>query len=262
MFCDLWVKTGWVVLVFTMICDVKVMAADQVDAKAKAKCSLNEPSEKDGVGSVKVDIARESTLRRHVTQLQESLALANAEAAFFEQQYKELRLKNEMLGLDALTGDESRMQKRVLQSVKELYQVEKERRELVARLSLLIESSMAVLKTAEKVDPQKRADFEVALRSAKDFLVGNGSALTTVVTELREGQILHVNDELGSVILNIGSKLGVKSGMPFRVLREDKVVGRLKAFQVREQVSAALIEFRSPNQILKRGDKVEVAAEK
>lgn len=262
MFFGQWVKTGGVVLVLTMICDVKVMAADQADAKAKAKCSLNEPSEKDGIGSGKVDLATESALRKHVTQLQESLALANAEAAFFEQQYKELRLKNEMLGVDALTGDESRLQKRVLQSVKELYQVEQERRELVARLNLLMEASMAVLKTAEKVDPQKRADFEVALRSARDFLVGSGSGPATAATNLREGEILHVNDELGSVILNVGSKLGVKPGMPFRVRREDKVVGRLKAFQVREQVSAALIEAVSPGLALKKGDKIEVAAEK
>ena len=155
----LWAQVA--VMVSCMICGVKVMAADQVEAQAKTNGSLNEPSEKDGdvvvAGSTDVQ-----ALRKQVLALQESLVLAKAESEFYSQQYKDLRLKNEMMGVDALTVDEQHLQERVVQAVKEFYQAEQDRRELMNRLQQIIDASQDLLKSADKLDPQKRADYEVA----------------------------------------------------------------------------------------------------
>lgn len=243
-----------------MICGVKVMAADQVEAQARTNGSLNEPSEKDGgvvvageTGSTEVQ-----TLRKQVLALQESLALAQAESEFYGQQYKDLRLKNEMMGVDALTVDERRLQERVVQAVKELYQAEQDRRELINRLQQIIDAGQDLLKSADKVDPQKRADYEVALRSAKEVLAGKGHGPIVMASSLSDGQIVHVNPELNSVILNMGDRLGVKVGVPFRVMRGGQVIGKVRVFEVREQICAALIEGVQKGEQLKVGDRTEI----
>jgi hypothetical protein len=80
--------------------------------------------------------------------------------------------------------------------------------------------------------------------------------------DLSNGQLVHLNAELGVVVINLGKAQGVQPGMPFRVLQGDLVVGRLKAYQVREQLSAALVEKVEEGRQLKVGDRVAVAAEK
>jgi hypothetical protein len=247
-------------------CVVKVMAADPAEAQVSVKRSLNDPSEKDG--DEKGKIGKEvvfptvSVLREQVRTAQESLALANAEAELFSREYKELRLRNELMGVDVLTADERKLQDRVIQAVRELYQTEQERRELVSCLEKLIQTSQELLKTAERVDPQKRADHEVALRSAKEVISQRGKASVPLASSLVECRIVQVNSELNSVILNIGSRLQVRPGMPFRVTRDGKLIGKLRAFQVRESVTAAVIESLVSGSLLVVGDLVTVAAEK
>jgi hypothetical protein len=245
--------------VISMVCSAKVMAADQVAAKAKTDSSLNDPSEKDGEVVVgETGSPQNLSLPEQVLALQKSLALAKAEAEFYSQQYKELRLRNEMMGVDALTADEQHLQDHVVQLVKELYQTEKDRRELVNRLQQIIDASQEILKTADKVDPQKRADYEVALRSARDVLAGKGRSPIPVAVDLHSGQVISMNPELNSVIVNLGYRLDVKTGMPLRALRGDHMIAKLRVFQVREQISAALVEAVAKNEQLKVGDRVEI----
>ena len=242
----------------SMVCGAKVMAADQVVAKAPAHSSLNEPSEKDGGVVEKTGNSPSLSLAEQVQVLQKSLALAKAEAEFYSQQYKDLRLKNEVMGVDALTADEQRLQDRVVQAVKELYEAERQRRELSNRLQQLIDASQDLLRTADKVDPQKRASYEVALRSATEVLAGKGRGPIPAAMDLHDGQVVHINPELNSVILNVGSRLGVRTGMPFRVSHEGQVIARLKVFQVRAEICAALVEYMARNEKLEVGDRVAI----
>ena len=78
-----------------------------------------------------------------------------------------------------------------------------------------------------------------------------------MATSLSDGQIVHVNAELNSVILNVGSRLGVRVGVPFRVKRGERVIGKVQAFEVREQICAALIEGVQKDEQLKVGDRIE-----
>jgi hypothetical protein len=207
------------------------------------------------------DSSNESSSDR-LKALQESLVLANAEAEFFRQQWQELRLKNEALGVEALTVDEKRLEEKVVQSVRELYQTEKQRREALGALEKLTVATQKVLKGANGVDAQARAEYEVALRTAREVLSGKGKASIPLGSDLSNGQIVDLNPQLNAVILNLGSAKDVKVGMPFRVLRGNQVIGRVKVFQTREQVSAALVEGVQKEFELKVGDRVAVAAEK
>lgn len=246
----------------SVVCSAKVMAADQVVAQATANGSLNEPSEKDGDVSEVTGSRQDLSLQKQVKILQESLVKAQAKAEYYGQQYKELRLRNEAMGIDALTVDQQHLEERVVQAVKELYQAEQDRRELVNRLEQIINASQELLKTAEKVDPQKRADFEVALRAARDSLAGKSHGSIPTAADVHEGQIVHVNPELNSVILNVGTKLEVQVGMPFLVIREQRMIGRVRIFQVRDQISVAVVEGLEKDVQLKVGDRVQLDVNK
>lgn len=188
--------------------------------------------------------------------------LSNSEVLMWRQAYEELRLKNEALGVDALTADEKRLQNRVVEAVKEVYQAEKARRDGAELLEKWVYSTQSLLKQAQGLDPQKRSEYEAVLRSTREYLEGRGAARFTIGRDLKEGQILDVNKELGSVIMNLGQTQEVKIGMPFRVFRDNLLIGKLKVLQVREHVSVALIERVEKGNELKIGDRISVAADK
>lgn len=206
--------------------------------------------------------SREALLKT-IERLTESAALANAEADFFRQLYQEQRLRYEALGIDALTGDEKRLQDRVLAAVKEAYQTEQKRRESTKALELLLAASQDLIRDAQHIDPTKRAEFEVTVRMAKSVIEGRGQGTMPIGTSLQDGRIVDLNGELKTVVINLGKSQGVREGMPFRVIREDKVIGRLTVLIVREQLSAALVDLSAADKTnLKVGDRVAVAAEK
>ena len=188
--------------------------------------------------------------------------LSNSEAQMWRQAYEELRLKNEALGVDALTADEKRLQIRVVEAVKEVYQAEKVRRDAAGLLEKWVYTTQSLLKSAQGLDPQKRSEYEAVHRSTREYLEGRGAARFTIGRDLKEGQILDVNKELGSVIMNLGQTQEVKIGMPFRVFRDNLLIGKLKVLQVREHVSVALIERVEKGNELKIGDRISVAADK
>jgi cell shape-determining protein MreC len=75
---------------------------------------------------------------------------------------------------------------------------------------------------------------------------------------LREAQVLDVNPRLQMVVLNAGRQQGVRVGMPFVVLRGDRVVARVKVLEVRRQISGALVEQVDNGFNLQVGDHVQV----
>ena len=201
-------------------------------------------------------------LQAQVRKLQQSLALANADAEAFRRQWQELRLRDQAMGVEMLTGDEKRLQNRIVEAVRELYQADKERREAVNRLQQLLDSGREVLKGATSIDPQKRADYEVASRAAVEFLALRKEPGVPIAGDLSQMQVVHVNGDLGAVILNAGAELGITTGMPFRIVRDGEAIGTVRAFEVREKVCAAVVETIASGKELKIGDRVAVAAQK
>lgn len=230
-----------------------------VGAEAPANRSLSGQTETVAKGK---ETSREELLKT-IEQLTESAALANAEADFFRRLYQDLRSRDEALGVDALTADQKRLEDRVLAGVKEAYQAEQKRREGARALETLLKASQDLIQDAQHLDPQKRAEFEVAVRMAKGVLEGRGEGPIPIGTSLNDGRIVDLNGDLKTVVINLGKSQGVREGMPFRVIREDRVIGRLTVIIAREQLSAALVDPAAGEKMnLKVGDRVTVAAEK
>jgi len=198
-------------------------------------------------------------LEARVKNLTESLTLSNTESEFFRRQWQDLRLRDEALGVNELTVDERKLEDRLVQAVKELYQSEMKRREALQLLDKILTSSDQMLQTAPKYDPKVRADYEVASRAAKEYLGGRGGTAIPIAASLTDGRIADINQELNAVILNFGKVQGVKEGMPFLIYQNNVQVGTIKIVLARDLVSAGLVEGLKPNTILKVGDKVTAA---
>jgi hypothetical protein len=200
-------------------------------------------------------------LEARVKTLTDNLAAANTESEFFRQQWQELRLRDEALGVDALTVDESKLEEGKVQAIKELYQSEMKRREALVLLDKLLVSTEQMLQTAPKYDPKVRADYEVASRSAKEYLAGHNAAAIPLGTSLTDGRISDIDPQLNAVILNLGKSQGVKEGMPFLIYQDNVAVGTVKIVLTRDLISAATVDSLKPNVVLKVGDRASVNAQ-
>jgi len=199
-------------------------------------------------------------LEARVKTLTESLTLANTESEFFRQQWQDLRLRDEALGVEALTVDQRKLEDKLVQAVKELYQTELKRREALELLDKLVATSTQMIQTAPNYEPKTRADYEVASRAAKDYLAGHNGAAIPLGVSLSDGKISDLNLELNAVILNLGRNQGVKEGMPFIIYQDNVQVGTVKVVLARDLVSAALVENLKQGVVLKVGDRVTVDA--
>jgi hypothetical protein len=197
-------------------------------------------------------------LELRVKTLTASLASANTESEYFREQWTELKLRDEALGVEALTVDQSKLEDKLVQAVAELYRSEMKRREALVLIDKLLSSTDKMLQTAPNYDPKVRADYEVATRAAKEYLAGHSGSAIPIATGLSDGRIADTNPELNSVILNLGKTQGVKEGMPFLIFQDNIEVGTVKIVLAREQVSAAQVESLKPNTVLKVGDKAVV----
>jgi hypothetical protein len=193
-----------------------------------------------------------------VRTLAGNLASANTESEYFREQWTELKLRDEALGVEALTVDESKTQDKLVQAVKELYQSEMKRREALVLLDKLLSTTDQMLQTAPNYDPKVRADYEVASRGAKAYLAGRTGAAIPLGTSLSDGQIVDTNPELNAVILNLGKNQGVKEGMIFLIYQDNVQVGTVKVVLARDLVSAGQVESLKPDAVLKTGDRAAV----
>jgi len=199
-------------------------------------------------------------LETKVKTLTESLASASTEAEFFRQQWQDLRLRDEALGVEALTIDESKLEDKLVQAVKELYQSEMKRREALNILNKLLTTTGQMMQTAPNFDPQVRADYEVATRAAKDYLAGHFGASIPLGSSISDAKISDVNLELNVVILNVGKSVGVKEGMLFLLYQDAQQVGLVKVVLARDLVCAAIVQNIQPKVVLKVGDRAEISA--
>ncbi len=197
-------------------------------------------------------------LQARVKALSESLASANTEAEFFRQQWQDLRLRDEALGVEALTVDESKLEDKLVQAVKELYQSEMKRREALNILGKLLDTSGKLVQTAPNYDPKVRADYEVACRAAHDYIAGHFAASIPLASSISDARISDVNPELNTVILNVGKTLGVKEGMIFLLYRDSQQVGAVKVVLTRDYICSAVVEDPSSKFALKIGDRAQV----
>jgi hypothetical protein len=197
---------------------------------------------------------------------QKNLTIAMSESEVFKRQANELKQRFEALGLEGAGGSLSELQQRLLKAVNDLKLTEDERKSLQEALIRLSEAVLAFQKMSVTSSPEARAALEAEMRNAAKALgvvpPDVKDAPATAAT-LQDGMVISIKDDLALVVANLGSRQGVKVGMPFQVLRGDSIVGTVRIVDVRERIAGAVIEdLSSEKEKIKVGDRLKVDAQK
>jgi len=197
-------------------------------------------------------------LEARVKQLTDELAAANAESEKFRQQWADLKLRDEALGVEALTADQEKLEEKYVDSMAELYQTVMKHREALALMDKLLRITDELIQQAPKYDPKLLAEYEETSRSAKDYIEGHGGKAIPLAPTINEGRVADTNPDINAVILNLGKAQGVKEGMAFDILQDDVKVATVKVVLARDLVSAAQVENLSPGAVLRVGDRAAI----
>lgn len=244
--------------VFAAVCSLKCE-----DAPPKGGEADNAAPGEDALAKAGREVAalrRELEVRnKTASALMESLELANAEADFFRRQWIDLRLRDEALGVEALTGDEAKLREKVVTAVRDLYQSERRRKEAAAQLAIMVEMLEAVLGQAKGVDAQLRSDVEAQLRLSQALLKGRGGQAAAESGTLLGARVLDYKPALGLAVLNVGWKEGAKSGMIFEISRGGRLIALARAVDVREAILGAMVEKTAERTVVVQGDDAKVS---
>lgn len=182
-------------------------------------------------------------------ELQKSLACANAETEVFKRQAQELKQRLEAMGLDGIGGNTMRLEQRLLKALNDLKVVEGERKTLQGALIRLSEAVIQYRKVATTTEPEARGSLEAEMRNAARALgiaPPETQEASAAPATLQDAIIISINEDLALVVANVGSRHGVKKGMPFQVIRADASIGTVRVVDVRERIAGAVIEDSRP----------------
>lgn len=200
-----------------------------------------------------------------VKSLTNSLAVANSEAEVFRKEAGELKLRMEALGVDGLGADKAKLEQRLLKAVRDLQLVQTEKDKLAESLVQLSEAVIRYTKGATSEDADARMALEAQLRGVTETLGVPGADTPQNAPrmngDLDNAMVISIKDELSLVVANIGSRQGVKVGMPFKVTRGDEPVATIRIVDVREKICGGVIQsLDSDKNKIKVGDRVSVDA--
>ncbi len=199
-----------------------------------------------------------------VLALQKNLANAHTEAEVFRRKASELTMRLEALGVDGATGGPAKLEQRLLKAVSDLKVIEDERRRLQQALIQLSEAVLHYQKVTVSTNPDARLALETEMRGAAKALgIAPPESVegTAVSSTLGDGMVISIKDEYALVVANVGSKHGVKVGMPFQVRRGDAVIGTVRVVDVRDKIAGAVIQdLKSDGDKIKVGDRLKVDA--
>jgi hypothetical protein len=220
-------------------------------------------------------VAENEVLKRQLAEAKEaiksltdSLAVSNSEAEVFRREATELKLRMTALGVDGLSGDKSKLEQRLLKAVRDLQLVQSEKDKLADELVQLSEAVLRYTKVATTDDAEARLALEARLRSVAEVLgipgnqTGADAQKAAAPGSLNDGMVVSLKEELSLVVANIGSRQGVRVGMPFKVVRDDHLIGTVRVVDVREKICGAVIQsLDSEKNKIKVGDRLMVDAQ-
>jgi hypothetical protein len=193
------------------------------------------------------------------------VALLVAERDFFRDQAKELKLRLEAVGVDLSPGNGSGLENKLFRAVSDLRLLSADNGDLKSALLQLFEAASFYRSVSTASNPTASAAFEGALRSASSSLGLSKTAETSapaVLPSLISAQVVSINESLSCAVINVGASHGVVRGMPFRVVRNGESVCEIRVQDVRERLSAALIEVNRDQRFVARaGDSVAFLAQ-
>jgi hypothetical protein len=186
--------------------------------------------------------------------LTESLAVANGETELFKRKADDLSARAEALGIQTADNETDALRARLLAAVRDLRLLQKEKDAAREQLVALTESVMELLKTSEGVDAKSRLKVEEGLRSASAFIAGQESRNVSAAG-LTSGRVVDTKPDLALIVANLGSRQGVKTGMPFQVWRGQKQIASVRVVDVRDAVSGAIVQNTvTPADTVRTGD--------
>lgn len=203
-----------------------------------------------------------------INALKESLAAANLDCQTARENYDRLRLQNEGLGIAALDNSTSALQQRLISALSDLRILELQKRQLAEALIGLSETALGYAKSnPTENNTAGKLELDKALATAEKalgVLAKNGDAKQdNDSTGLQNARVVSLKEDLGIAVLNIGSRQGVRPGMPFSIYREDKPVARALIVDVRQGISAAVLsDLVSKEEPVKIGDTGRVETSK
>jgi hypothetical protein len=201
-------------------------------------------------------------LRSELDEARKGAASATAEAEIFRRQVKELTLRMEALG--ASTASPSALEQRVLQAANTLRFSEASRQELN---KALVRLASVASEYAKKPDPEAKLVLETELKRVDEVLAKavGGELLDEAAKgaepggDLMNGKVSAVKPEIGCVVINLGSRQGVKVGMPFQVNRSGKLIGTVRVVDARQGFAGTVIQnLTSEKDPIRLGDTVMV----
>ncbi len=189
--------------------------------------------------------------------LQESAASANAEATEAKERYTQLRSLLDALGIGAIDNSGDEKAERLIAALNDLRLMKEENTRLAATLQELLAASVAFSQVATPGNPDSVRQLGEAMEGAQNALAAShANTGESARKDLSAARVVSVKPEIGIVVLDIGSRDGVKPGMPFNLFREDKPVARVLITDVRGSVSGAVVrELFSPSDKPMVGDR-------
>lgn len=182
-----------------------------------------------------------------IKTLTESLAIARTEGELFQKLWTEAQLRAQTLGANLTDADANASQRQLVESLRSLYLAEADRQRLIEQLERLLEAVQTGRNVTGEVEHAK------ALLAAEKP-VGQPESKSSLET----ARVLEFNPKLRLVVLDVGSLQGARVGMPFIVLRGDRVIAWARVVEVRQKICGALIEKTEGNVAVKAGDAASV----
>lgn len=179
-----------------------------------------------------------------ITTLTQSLAAANADAETSREQYARLRSVLEGLGIGALEGNRDQVQEKLLAALSDLRLVDEQKRTATDALMSLTEAALVFAKNAPAADTASKEALDAAVAKAEEVIrSANGTGVAVENGgDLHQAKVLSTKPEAALVVLDVGSRDGVRAGMPFTIFRQDQAVAQVMVVDVRKSISGAVIQ--------------------
>ncbi|PAW82508.1 MAG: hypothetical protein B9S31_00145 [Spartobacteria bacterium Tous-C9RFEB] len=191
--------------------------------------------------------------------LSQSLSQANIEAEILKRQNISLLEKVEVLGLNSVSLDPKSLESKLLSSVSEVRVLKNNTSRALSGITSLSESLEVLLKTTKDINPQVRLNLEIELRNTIHILSSSQNKDSIPVTTLNEARVIDIQENTELIVANVGASNGVKLGMTFSILRNNKKIASAYVIDVREKISGATIQNLTSESVqVENGDILQV----
>jgi hypothetical protein len=224
-----------------------------------------EAAEMSALAAIEKLVVENRRLKAELDDAKKTAAATTAEAEVFKRLVKEYTDRMEALG--ASTANPTTLEQRLLQAVNALRQSETARDTLS---KALVRLAQVATEYAKKPDDEAKLVLTAELKNADEALtravvgemLDKAAANAGPAPDLMNGKVSAVKPELGCVVLNLGSKHGVKVGMPFELRRGDKVVATVRVVDARQTFCGTVVQnLVSAKEPVKLGDAAKVQAQ-